>query len=121
MGPGAEAILWPLISLTPSMLRFVEEIKTSSAEERSSGRSVASDTSTPTDAPISSSTLRVIPDKQPEVSGGVVTRPARTQNIFGDFAALVEQHNFVKPSLLRFVIVPDIVEPGEDLYTGERR
>jgi len=41
-GAGATAILWPAISPTPMMLRLVEEMKTSSAEYRSSGRRVCS-------------------------------------------------------------------------------
>src|SRR4029077_12698914 len=33
---------------------------------------------------------------------------------FGDFAALVQEHRFVEAVLLRFVKVPDVVEPGGD-------
>ena len=43
---------------------------------------VRSATGAPTPAPISSRTLRVIPERQPESSGGVYTRSPRTQKIF---------------------------------------
>src|ERR1700730_10472871 len=39
---------------------------------------------------------------------------------FGDFAPLVEHKNFVEAGFLRFRESPDVIEPGNCFYTGER-
>src|SRR5207253_1240568 len=86
IGPGAEApgrpIARPSISPTPSRQRLVEEMKTSSAANKSSGRSACSTIGTLVSGPISSRMARVTPSRHPELSGGVSTLPPRTQKIF---------------------------------------
>src|SRR3977135_3287388 len=72
-------------------LRFVEEIKTSSAEYKSSGRKDCSATDTPASGAISIKIPRVTPSRQPAFNGGVSTLPFLTAKI------LAEVHSDTSP------------------------
>src|ERR1700736_1775790 len=65
-------------------LRFVEEMKTSSPEYRSSGRKECSATDTPASGAISIKIPRVTPSRQPEFRGGVSTLPFFTAKILAE-------------------------------------
>src|SRR6266403_2236674 len=75
-------------------LRFVEEMKTSLAEYRSSGRSACSRTETPASGAISMRLLRVTPSRQPELSGGVRTLLFLTAKLFAEVHSAASPRSF---------------------------
>ena len=75
---------------------------------KSPGNNVRSSTGIPIAGPISSSTLRVIPARQPEESGGVSYAPvAHAEDVcrgaFSNLSAFVQEHNLIEARLLRLV------------------
>src|SRR3984893_13833601 len=76
-------------------LRFVEEMKTSSAEYKSSGRKDCSATDTPASGAISIKIPRVTPSRHPEFNGGVSTLPFFTAKM------LAEVHSDTSPRSFR--------------------
>src|SRR5216117_2489091 len=75
-------------------LRFVDEIKTSSAEYRSSGRSDCSTTETPASGAISMRMPRVTPSRHPEFRGGVKTFSPLTTKIFAEVHSATPPRSF---------------------------